>query len=444
MTDKRVSQEKIDDVLGYIDAAEIARMVEEIVDIPSPTGAEAPLALYLAGMFSDIGLRSRLQEVEPNRSNVIGILEGTGGGPSLMLNGHLDTTWTGQEEGIRELGAAYQPKSYRENGWIYGMGAYNMKSAFSAFSAAARAIKKAGIALAGDLVIGGTVGETERTPVEGYEGPQYRGFGVGSNFLVTHGFATDAAIVGEPTAFHAGIATCGAVQARIRIRGFPGATYLRGKAKEQRFPDPIEKMVGIIPALKEWGEEWQNSHTIEGEPATSVYITAIEGGLPYRTSKQPPACNLYMEIRTLPEEPVLNANESLKELLNELRSKDPELNVTMETNLTYPGALIDQNEPIVRALTSAHHSILDTDPVITFEGWTSDAIALTRYGIKTITYGGGGYTRVKESAKEFAGYVPDLGEHVFVEDLVRAAKVYALTALDFCSRKRRDVVSFNQ
>lgn len=55
-----------------------------------------------------------MQEVEPERFNVYGVLPGTGGGPTLMYCGHLDTTFGGDEEGIRDLGPAYQPRAFRE------------------------------------------------------------------------------------------------------------------------------------------------------------------------------------------------------------------------------------------------------------------------------------------------------------------------------------------
>ena len=118
----------VEDALALVDEEAIADLTMEMVDIPSPTGGEKALAQYLADRFRSAGLQTWMQEVEPDRYNVFGRLEGTGGGPTLMYAGHLDTTYGGDEEGIRALGPGYQPKSWREDDWIYGMGVYNMKS----------------------------------------------------------------------------------------------------------------------------------------------------------------------------------------------------------------------------------------------------------------------------------------------------------------------------
>src|SRR5688500_9541521 len=116
-----------EDAMAHVDQEAIAKLTMEMIDIPSPMGGERDLADYLAGRFRAAGLQTKLQEVEPERYNVFGYLEGSGGGPTLMYCGHLDSTYGGDEEGIRDLGPGYQPKSWREGDWIYGMGAYNMK-----------------------------------------------------------------------------------------------------------------------------------------------------------------------------------------------------------------------------------------------------------------------------------------------------------------------------
>jgi acetylornithine deacetylase len=112
----------VEDALANVDEEAIAKLTMEMIDIPSPMGGEKALAEYLAARFRAAGLQTRLQEVEPDRFNVFGQIEGTGGGPTLMYAGHLDTTYGGDEEGIRDLGPGYQPKAWRDGDWIYGMG----------------------------------------------------------------------------------------------------------------------------------------------------------------------------------------------------------------------------------------------------------------------------------------------------------------------------------
>lgn len=67
------------------------------------------------------------QEVEPGRANAVGLWEGNGNGKSFMFNGHMDTSNTGREIYLTELG--YKPKAIVKNGMICGLGIYNMKGA---------------------------------------------------------------------------------------------------------------------------------------------------------------------------------------------------------------------------------------------------------------------------------------------------------------------------
>ena len=55
------------------------------------------MAEYLRDLFGELGLQVTWQEVEEGRPNVVGVLRGTGGGRSLMFNGHMDTSYSGRE-----------------------------------------------------------------------------------------------------------------------------------------------------------------------------------------------------------------------------------------------------------------------------------------------------------------------------------------------------------
>src|SRR5215213_4326370 len=154
----------VDDALGQLTQDSVAELVTQMIDIPSPVGGEKALADYLRARFEAAGLKTRMQEVEPNRFNVYGLLEGTGKGASLMYNGHLDSAYGGDEEGIRDLGPGYQPKSWVDGEWIHGLGAYNMKSGHAAAILAVEALARGKAQFRGDLLIAGVVGETSHAP----------------------------------------------------------------------------------------------------------------------------------------------------------------------------------------------------------------------------------------------------------------------------------------
>jgi arginine utilization protein RocB len=82
------------------------------------------------------GVEAQLQEVEEGRANIIAVVRGAGDGPTLMLNGHLDTSYTGDFwEDYAALGTPgpnHRPEAYEIGDSIYGLGANNMKGGVAA------------------------------------------------------------------------------------------------------------------------------------------------------------------------------------------------------------------------------------------------------------------------------------------------------------------------
>ena len=421
----------IDDVLAGISPADITRLTRDMIDIPSPVGGERQLADYLAGRFRAAGLRTRLQEVEPNRFNVIGLLEGTGGGRSLLYAGHLDSAYGGDEEGIPGLGPGYQPRSWIEDDWIFGLGAYNMKGGHAAAILAVEALGRAKAKLRGDLMIAGVVGETCHVPVAGYQGARYRGCGIGARFMVANGITADMCVIPEPTSNRISVTSGGYVYFELTTRANPGATYRRGgriaKANSQR--DAIEKMFDVAASLKEWGQEYAARKTYKGDPSGYANVIAIEGGHPFRPTKLACACRLYFEVGTMPGESHSDLVEDLKTRTRDLK-RTSDIDVEVNVVQTALGAEVSQEETVVTALSAAHEQVWGETPEVTWDGWYADTSPLTRAGIPSICYGPQGRSRAGSH-----GYASE-GEHVNIDDLTRGAKVFARMATDICMRDR--------
>ena len=83
------------------------------------------------------GLEVQWQQVEDGRANVVGTWAGTGGGPTLMFNGHLDTSYSGREPWLAR-NPGFQPEGFVEDGRIYGLGISNMKGALACYVEAVR------------------------------------------------------------------------------------------------------------------------------------------------------------------------------------------------------------------------------------------------------------------------------------------------------------------
>jgi acetylornithine deacetylase len=80
-----------------IDRDRLVEWAGRAIDTPSFTGDEQAMAELMRATFREMGLSVQWQQVEDGRANVLGIREGTGGGPSLMFNGHMDTSYSGRE-----------------------------------------------------------------------------------------------------------------------------------------------------------------------------------------------------------------------------------------------------------------------------------------------------------------------------------------------------------
>jgi succinyl-diaminopimelate desuccinylase len=149
--------------LEEIDPEALARDCLDFVAVPSETGDEGAGSAFFAGLLRREGWDAALDDAAPGRPNVACRLPGgPGGGQALVLNGHVDTI---------PIGASWPPR--REDGWICGRGAEDMKGGLVAMVHAARAVQRAlersGTTLRRDVWLTAVVGH--ETPVGQKEGP---------------------------------------------------------------------------------------------------------------------------------------------------------------------------------------------------------------------------------------------------------------------------------
>ena len=111
-------------VVDAVDEDFLVKTTMELVDIPSPTGYEEDAARYMHAKYEEAGFEAHLQKVAEGRYNAVGISPGTGGGYSVMFNGHLDTSYSGEEPELTQPG--YKNKAIRDGDWIIGNGGIPM------------------------------------------------------------------------------------------------------------------------------------------------------------------------------------------------------------------------------------------------------------------------------------------------------------------------------
>lgn len=404
----------------HVDRARLIERVITLVDIPSPTGNEGDMARAYGEMMRAIGMRVTLQPIGDDRYNAIGMLQGAGGGKSLMFNGHLDTSFGG-ELGDRGIGFRTQGKVVDDE-WIYGMGSFNMKNALAAYVTALEAVRTAGIQLSGDVVIAGVAGEIEKTPIGPYSDRKYQGYGVGTKFALAHGAVADFCILGEPTNQKLVLAHAGSAWIKIDVPGMLAHTAWADPTQ-----NAIVRSTRIVEALNRWIPGYQKKHT-KGDFYPRVNIAAIEGGWPWRGARSPDSCTLYVDVRMPPDMLPIQALREVREVVAGVQSANDGVEANIDLYCSNPGTSVSEDCELVRHIDIAHLAELGCKPDRVIENWYSDAAHMNRYGIPSVNYGAAG--RIRTGG---AGWSANQGEHVHIGDLLAMTRAYARLIVSICA-----------
>ena len=401
-----------------IDRDRLVDWASKAIAIPSFTGSEEELGRFVRATFEELGLQVQWQQVEEGRANVVGTLAGAGGGPSLMFNGHLDTSYSGREPWLQQV-PGFQPEPFVRDGRLYGLGISNMKGALACYVEAVRALQDAGVRLRGDVLVAAVCGEIEKTQYGEAQGAEYRGYAAGTRYLVTHGGVADMCVLGEPTEGKVVLGHFGALWLRIRVHGdFIHTAFSEGR----RDRNSILRANRVLEAVQEWIPAWEDdpANVYRGAKAI-VNVGAIEGGFGWRVSRTPHHTDLFLDIRVPPTKQMGVARREVLEWVRSLAARFPDYELEGEVYVTAPGAEIEEGHELVTAIDEAHESVFGARPERDVTRWFSDASALTRYGIPTVNYG------------TSTGLMDvELGENLEIDGLVQTAEVYALTAQRVC------------
>ncbi len=427
----RTDSETIKKVLSYIDREELARLAMDIVSIPSPTGSEGEVAKFIRDWLEIQGIEAFLQEIEKDRYNVVGVLQGRGGGPTLLYNGHMDTALAGTWEDLWITGRTrpeWQALATREGEVIRGSGIVNDKGPLACSLIMAKALKQSGVALMGNIILTGVAGEIGRAQVDHFQGPAYRGKGHGSRFLVTHGVVADYAIVVEPSQLRITWAQCGAVFIKITTRGEPMyAPFVEHPISAKDSKNAVIRMAAIIPVLEEWARRYEREHCYEFKGGTMVpkaNIGSIFGGAPFKPNFSPAICNLYVEAFMTPgQRPI----QVLREVQEALRST--EIETTCSLFLSVNSYEAKGAEPLVETMEEAHLYVRGRKPEPIRSAYTStyaDLTVFSEVGIPAIKFG---------PSPEASDAKPATDEMQKIDDLLAATQMYVIASLELANRK---------
>jgi acetylornithine deacetylase len=401
-----------------IDRDRLVETASRMIGTHSFTGDEEAMGRLMVELFEACGLHVQWQQVEEGRATALGTWVGPGGSPSLMFNGHMDTSYSGREPWLRNV-RGFQPSAFVEDGRLYGLGISNMKGALACYVEAVSALQDAGVRLRGDVLVAAVCGEIEKTQQGDAQGAQYRGYAAGTRYLVTHGGVADMCLLGEPTEGKVVLGHFGALWLKVRVHGnFVHTAFSEGRRGENsivRAHEVLDTILGWIPS---WEDDPANAY--RGAKAI-VNVGAIEGGFGWRVSRTPHHTDVFLDVRVPPTKPMAVARGEVLQMVRGLGERFPDYGIEGEVYVTAPGAEIDEGHPLVAAVDDAHEEVFGEQPGRDVTRWFSDASALTRYGVPTVNYGTS--TGLMDVA---------LGENLEIDGLVRTAEVYAKVAMRVC------------
>lgn len=359
-------------------------------DLVPGAGGEGAIADFCAGWLAGRGVEVHRLESRPGRPSIVGVHRGTGGGRSIMLNGHYDTvTLAGYD------GDPLEPRI--ENGKVFGRGSFDMKGGLAA--AMAVTARAAALDQRGDVLVACVADEEYASR--------------GTEEVLAH-FTADAGIVTEPS--H--------LELTLAHKGFAWFdVVIEGRAAHGSRPDlgidAIARAGHFLVAIDEWGSRLAQGrhHPVLG-PGT-VHASMIRGG--EEPSSYPAECRVTIERRTIPGETGDTVEAELIAILDGLSASVPDFRYRLERGLERPPFEADPSHPVVTTLSKHATAILNHPPAVRGEPFWTDCALMQAAGIPVLMFGADG------------GGAHAATEWTTIESVHTLTAILEATVADFCS-----------
>ena len=396
-------------------------------DAGDPARDEAALQEHLAARLRAAGADVEVWEPRPEdvrgrqvpfeldfdgRPQLLARFAGTGGGRSLLLNGHVDVV--SGEPKARWTDDPNTPVV--RGGNLYGRGACDMKGGVAAMVMAAETLSRLGIRLAGDLLVN-TITDEEST-------------GAGGIACVARGVRADAGIVPEPTAFDVWIACRGSVYPTITIEGRPGhAELLQPHWRDGGAVNAIEKAQVVLDAIRGLREEWrtrsdlQHPHLSPPDIVPTV-MRAGEWSVTYPASCEITCAVLFPPAFADADGYGSRVVHEVREAIGRACAADPwlaEHPPAFSWTADIPPMEIPPGDPIVQTMLAASADVGEPSRLSGLDSWYDGATYTLAAGTPSIAFG-----------PRSIAWGHTIDEYVPVDDLVRCAQAIALAAVRFC------------
>lgn len=325
---------------------------------------EGEIAALCHGWLVGWGLSTETLEVAPGRFNVVATLDGEG--PTLLLNGHLDTV------GVE--GMTVDPFGGVVRGdRLLGRGSCDMKGGVAALLAATFRLARGGPR---PRLVVALTGDEEHASL-------------GMDALVRSGVSADMAVVCEPTNLAVMPAHKGFVWIRAAFRGRAahGSRPELGVDAIRHAGIYLAALDGYARALKE-----RTRHPLLGYG--SFHAGTISGGT--AESVYPETCDLLLERRTMPGEQTGAVVAEFQGVLDDVVAADPSVRASLEMTLDRPGTEVSESHRLVQGLLESGEAFGVPRTVEGMTAWV-DAAFLNEAGIPAVCYGPGDIAQAHSS-----------------------------------------------
>jgi acetylornithine deacetylase len=428
-------------ILDAVDALapKLVKTLSEVVQIPSINprypgqeyadhiGRESDVSAVLADLYRSSGAAVEMVTVEKQRDNACGRIVGTGGGRSLLFNGHVDVVPANAARWSRDPFSGLVTDTD-----VHGRGATDDKGGVVSAAFAALALAMAGVKLKGDLILQAVVGEETGDHL------------LGTSAALDAGYTADAAVIVEPTSYdgttpNLATVSAGGLWFSLSLEGKVAHSSLRGRALQPTLEgerlgvNTIDKFWVVYQALRNLEDQWaQNDRHPDYVPGHFSILPAVLEAHPDGFRVPFALADTLTVEYSVTHNPDRSNEDVIAEIERTVRvacSLDPwlrEHTPVFEWKLLWAPYTVQQSHPLIPALVSAHSAALgapDGSRVPIRDGFFGlcDITWMDAKGLQGVMYGPG----VGLTAHAEEEYVP-------IEQLIVATKTYALTALEFC------------
>ncbi len=378
-----------------IDRDRLTEICRALVDVPSPTGDEGPLAVEIAEMLNAVGAAGRVQPLDERQANAWGRLRGRGDGATVMLYAPIDTMTTGDPRHdlpnvAPEMEAHLLPTATVDDRQVIGLGAMNPKGHAACIVGAIEAIVASDVELDGDLIAAFGAGGMPTNSLPELDGGQQRhqtGQGVGCSFLLEQGVWADAAVIAK-SGWAISWEEVGLTWFDITVRG--SHTYV-GARHLLPYRNAIADAATVVQFLEDWFVERADRWTAE-HPDSHVepqgIVAAIAGGWQRMAAFTPAQATIRVDLRLAPGQTPLSAQRELDAALAGLVADTPGLDVDAELVVAIPGSRTDAEHWIVQRAVEAWEAEAGEPHVAARRtSGATDANILRNRGIPTVRVG---------------------------------------------------------